>query len=142
MSNFPFTYAHSASPYPQISPDTTALVTMADSNKRKAGNDTAGGAAFKKKKVSRGAPCPRLNMAPQYAGLMSGQSRLNVPWRARLTMSTEGQQWQMESAEGRCVRQAQGQYYRAGRYGHLGDLPHARQGKGREGDGTSVRRGP
>lgn len=41
---------------------------MADSNKRKAGKDTAGGAAFKKKKVSRGTPCPRLNMAPQHDG--------------------------------------------------------------------------
>lgn len=49
---FPSTNARSASSYLHSSSDTTVLIGMADSNKRKAGKDAAGGAAFKKKKVS------------------------------------------------------------------------------------------
>lgn len=68
----------------QSSPGTTALIIMADSNKRKAGKDVAGGAAFKKKKVSRGVDRPSRRpvvrdspKVPQRHGL--GQPRLQVP---------------------------------------------------------------
>lgn len=66
---FPSTNAHSASSYQHSSSDTTVLIRMADSNKRKAGNDAAGGAAFKKKKVSHWvdwSPRPRLDTLPQH----------------------------------------------------------------------------
>lgn len=99
---------------------------MADSGKRRAGDDGARGAAYKKKKVSRDLKAlDFLNIVPESMAISNPRHiylhKLSLlTWQCamqrlasavRLTGFIEGQQWQMDGAKGRWVGQAQGQYH-------------------------------